>query len=69
MRWAYGQAQGETGYNASLVQKQKTMDFISEHVLEADEDSCSKSLFMYPINAGTTQYRVSLLAFHFYPLH
>ncbi|KAL8286683.1 hypothetical protein RQP46_004211 [Phenoliferia psychrophenolica] len=57
VRWAYGRSQGEEGYNAALVQKQTTMDFISNHVLKEDESSCSDSLFMYPIDPGLTQYR------------
>ncbi|KAJ9119397.1 hypothetical protein QFC24_005630 [Naganishia onofrii] len=57
MRWAYGRQRGESGYQAELARKNVFKDFFSEHVLKADNETCTDALFLYPINTGTTSYR------------
>ncbi|KAI5480637.1 amidase signature enzyme [Pseudohyphozyma bogoriensis] len=55
VRWGYGESSGEAKYNASLVQKEVVKEFVASFI-GTNNQSCSDSLFIYPIQPGATSY-------------
>lgn len=52
-RWTYGRRRGEEGYNDALRRKDIFKNFIADNLLTEDAESCTSSLWLYPINTGT----------------
>ncbi|OCB84568.1 amidase signature enzyme [Sanghuangporus baumii] len=58
-RWQYGQEKGEAGYVEELAHRQVFEEWTANNFLLADPETCSKSIYLYPQNAGTYSSRPS----------
>ncbi|THU86122.1 amidase signature enzyme [Dendrothele bispora CBS 962.96] len=52
-RWEFGESQGIEDYNRELERRETYENWTMSNLLLPDAESCSGSIYMYPINAGT----------------
>ncbi|KAF5344802.1 hypothetical protein D9758_014416 [Tetrapyrgos nigripes] len=52
-RWRYGESKGADGYAAELEKRETFENWTLSNFLTDNAESCTESIFLYPINSGT----------------